>query len=88
MLLKALQYHGFRAILNKWFALYLSNRPQFVLINGFNSNGFPQVSIQGPLVFRIHINDLYETIKYYKVHHIANNTNLLNFNIYVKPINK
>ena len=30
-----LQYYGFRAILNKWFALYLSNRPQFVSINGF-----------------------------------------------------
>ena len=33
-----LQYYGFRAILNKWFALYLSNRPQFVSINGFKWN--------------------------------------------------
>ena len=38
MLLKTLQYYGLRTILNKWFALYHSNRPQFVSINGFNSN--------------------------------------------------
>ena len=38
MLLKTLQYNSFRAILHKWFALYLSNRQQFVSINGFNSN--------------------------------------------------
>ena len=48
----------------------------------------PQVFILGPLVFLIHNNDLYEAIKYYKVHHIANNSNLLNFNSYVKSINK
>ena len=51
ILLNKLEYYGVRGISNKWFASYLSNRKQFVSINGYKSNlvevkcGVPQGSI-------------------------------------------
>ena len=38
ILLKKLDYYGVRGISNKWFESYLSDRKQFVSINGFNSD--------------------------------------------------
>ena len=40
------------------------------------------------LLFLIYINDLHVAIKYSEVHHFADDTNLLNFNSYVKSIDK
>ena len=48
----------------------------------------PQGSILGPLLFLIHINYLHYAIKYCKVHHFADDTNLLNFCHSIKKINK
>ena len=38
--------------------------------------------------FKFYINDLHFAIKYCKVHQFADDTNLLNFNNFIKKINK
>ena len=79
---------------NNWSSSYLRNRIQFVTINGFNSElkeincGVPKGSILGSFLFLIYINDLHYSIKFCKVYHFADDTNLINFNISIKVINK
>ena len=57
ILLHKLSHYGIRDIANCWFSSYLSNRKQFVTINGFDSeiqslqHGVPHGSVLGPLLF-------------------------------------
>ena len=94
ILLSKLDYYGIRGISNNWFKSYLSNRKQFVSINGYDSGlaeikcGVPQGSVLGPLLFLLYINDLNQAIKFCKVHHFADDTNLLYLGRSIKKLNK
>ena len=51
------------------------------------SHGVPQGSVLVPLLFLLYINDLHTAITFCKVHHFADDTNLLNKSKSIKKLN-
>lgn len=90
ILLNKMEYYRVRDLANNWFKSYLSNRQQFVSINGFNSKtqgmtyGVPHGSVLEPLLFLIYINHLNKCTKFSTIHHFADDSSF----VFGKPLKK
>lgn len=83
ILLNKLQYYGIHGAPLNWFKSYLTNRHQFIDLNGTKSpmreilTGVPQGSILGPLLFIIYMNDVHVVSKKFNFILFADDTTTL-----------
>ena len=83
ILCEKLAFYGFRGNSQLLIKSFLSNRQQYVSLNGFDSSkfdmqcGVPQGSTLGPSIFILYINDLRFALKDAIVSHFADDTCIL-----------
>ena len=89
-----MNHYGICGVSNDWFQSFLSNRNQYVSINGSESGlaaincGVPQGSVLESLLFLLYTNYLNQEIKFCKFHHFPDDTNLLCLSNSIKKLNK
>ena len=82
ILTRKLRLCGVQGKLLKWIEQFLTNKKQFVAINGFHSmlalvlSGVPQGSVLGPILFLVYINDLRCHLKGFTAGSFADDTRL------------
>ena len=92
ILCNKLNQYGFRGKIIDLILSFLSNRRQYVSINGYDSTerpilfGVPQDSTLGPLLFLLCINDLSYCFKHTTASHFADDTCLTYANSNIKTI--
>ena len=80
ILLLKLKNLGISNLMYKLLTCYLTNRQQFILVNGVKSDtvrltyGIPQGSILGPLLFLVYINDINDNFEHCNVKLFADDT--------------
>ena len=83
ILISKLEHYGIRGLPLHLFQNYLEKRTQFIEINKKSSDvlpinhGVPQGSVLDPILLLIYINDINGIVNFLKIHHFADDTNIL-----------